>query len=346
MRHSISACLLTLAVLLVAPSPLPVSAGETQTLRIATLAPRGSSGFKTLEQWGKRLTKETGGRVKMQLFPGGVAGDERDVIRKMKLGQIDASGLTSVGLGQIYRPILVLQMPGLFESPEELHAVRAAMTKEWSQKLSERGYVLLGWFDAGFGRIFSKRPIERPSDYKHVRPWVWRDDPMFPAFLEIVGANGVALGLPEVLAALSTGMIDTVTASAVAAVGLQWFRYVTHMSEEAGVAIVGASLITRKKLDALPKDVQERLLASSPAAHAALNRQAFKEDARAEKVLIERGMKVFSIAQHEDEWVEAMLALRDRLVGRLFSAAELERVWTLAKQARAERARARATASP
>jgi TRAP-type C4-dicarboxylate transport system substrate-binding protein len=316
------------------PGVTRVFAGEQHVIRIATLAPRGTPAFKTLDMWNAKLQEKTGGRVKLTFLAGGVAGDERDVIRKMKVGQIDGSGLSSVGLGQIYRPILVLQMPGMFQNDDELHAVRKAMDPAWKQEFKARGFVMLGWFDVGFGRVFSKQPIERPTDYRKVRAWMWREDPMFPSFMEIVGATGVPLGLPEVFPALSTGMVDTVVASSVAAVGLQWFRYLTHMSAEASVAIVGASLITKSKFDSLPKDAQEILLETSPLAHEKLNEDTRVAEKIAHQTLLSRGMKVFYAQKYEAEWIEAGRKLREKLIGRLFTREMIEHVEALVQEAR------------
>jgi TRAP-type C4-dicarboxylate transport system substrate-binding protein len=327
--------LIALLLALFTPSVTRVFAGDEHVIRIATLAPRGTPPFLALERWNEKLRARTQGRVHLQFFAGGISGDERDVIRKMKVGQIDGTGLTSVGLGQIYRPITVLQMPGLFQDNTDLHAVREAMEPSWKKEFSDRGYVLLGWFDVGFGRVFSKRPIEHPTDYRKVRAWMWREDPMFPLFMEIVGANGVPLGLPEVFPALQTGMVDTVIASSVAAVGLQWFRYVTHMSAEAGVALVGASLITKQKFEALPPDAQEAMRETSRELHDALNRDSLKADDVATHTLQARGMKMFSVKPYENEWIDAFSKLREKVIGKLFSKEALEQVEALSKQAHA-----------
>jgi TRAP-type C4-dicarboxylate transport system substrate-binding protein len=339
MKRTLLPVSLALLSLMLSPGLTRVAAGDEHIIRIATLAPRGTPAFRTLDMWNAALQKKTQGRVKLSFLAGGVAGDERDVIRKMKVGQIDGSGLTSVGLGQIYRPILVLQMPGLFQTNAELHAVRKAMEPDWKREFEQRGFVMLGWFDVGFGRVFSRQPIERPTDYRKVRAWMWREDPMFPAFMEIVGANGVPLGLPEVFPALQTGMVDTVIASSIAAVGLQWFRYLTHMGEEASVAIVGASLITKRKFDALPKDAQELLLETSPGAHDRLNQDTVTAEKTAHQTLLSRGMKTFSAKKYEAEWVEAGKKLREKLIGRLFTREALEHVEGLAKSFRAQPAK-------
>ena len=122
----------------------------------------------------------------------------------------------------------------------------------------KEGYQLLGWGDAGFGRIMSNRPILMPQDYKSRAPvGAARESSVFPEFMKIIGANGVPLGIPEVFPALQTGMIDTVMVSALAAVALQWFRNVTHMTKEAQIPIVGATLVRKELLQDLPPEHQQ-----------------------------------------------------------------------------------------
>ncbi|MET0342659.1 MAG: TRAP transporter substrate-binding protein DctP [Polyangiales bacterium] len=330
-------CALVLAVsLLVVPSLTHVSAAGTTTIRMASLAPAGSSWDKLFRAWGGSLKKETGGAVQFQFFPGGVAGDERDVIRKMKLGQLDAAGLTSIGLGQIARPITVLQMAGIFENYKQLNHVRDTMAPEFNEMFAKEGYRILGWGDAGFGRIFSKKPILKPEDYKSVRPWVPREDPSLPEFMKIVGANGVPLGIPEVFPALQTGMVDTVVASAIAAVALQWFRYVTHMSKEASVAIVGATVVRDELFKTLAPEHQKVLLDTGKKAHAALIAQIQTEDQKAYKTLISRGVTEFDTLGSpatQAAWKKVNDELLKRLTGRLWSKELLAKVIKTAQSA-------------
>ena len=320
-----------LAALLVfgVPSLAHVSAAGTTTIRMASLAPAGSSWDKLFRAWGGSLKKETGGAVQFQFFPGGVAGDERDVIRKMKLGQMDAAGLTSIGLGQIARPVSVLQMAGIFENYKQLNHVRDTLAPDFNAMFEKEGYRILGWGDAGFGRIFSKKPILKPEDYKSVRPWVPREDPSLPEFMKIVGANGVPLGIPEVFPALQTGMVDTVVASAIAAVALQWFRYVTHMSKEASVAIVGATVLREDLFKTLAPDHQKVLVDTGKKAHAALIAQVQTEDQKAYKTLLSRKVIEYDATSSPEQraaWQKVNDELLKRLTGRLWSKELLEKV--------------------
>ncbi|MGE3633915.1 MAG: TRAP transporter substrate-binding protein DctP, partial [Sandaracinaceae bacterium] len=204
-----------------APRPVDAQDGAIQ-LRLATLAPRGSSWMRVFDAWNNTLRQRTNNRLSLRIYAGGSQGDERDVIRKIRIGQLDGAAVTSTGLSLVVRPVLVLQAPGVVTTYQQLDRARNAMSAEFGTQFQQNGVHFLGWGDVGEGRIFSNRPIERPRDLRSVRPWVWRDDSMFGEFLSVVGANGVRLGVPEVLPALSTGQVDTVVASATAASALQW----------------------------------------------------------------------------------------------------------------------------
>ncbi len=321
--------MLAIGCVVAVPSFTRVSAGGTTTIRMATLAPAGSSWDKIFRLWNNSVEKETGGAVKFQFFNGGVAGDERDVIRKMKLSQMDASGLTSIGLGQIQRSVAILQMPGIFDNYDRLNKVREKMAPEFEGLFIKEGYHLLGWGDAGFGRVFSKKPILNPEDYKSVRPWVPKEDSTMPELMKMIGANGVSLGIPEVFPALQTGMIDTVVASAIAAVALQWFRYVTHMSSDANIAIVGATLVREPVFQSLAPDHQKILVDTGKKAHAALIKQVQKEDENAYKTLKGRGMIEFNplaTPEQAKKWEALNADLIKRVTGKIFPKEMLVRV--------------------
>ena len=301
---------------------------------MATIAPKSSKPMRILRAWDNTMREKTQNRVSFRFYAGGIAGDERDVLRKMKVNQIDATSLTTVGLGQIVRSASVLQMPGLFKSYAELNAVRTAMDAEWRKAFDDAGYQLLGWFDVGFGRIFSAQPVAKPSDLKKTRPWVWRDDPVFPELMKIVGANGVPLGLPEVFPALQTKMVDTVIASPVAALGLQWFNNVQYMTKQADIALVGATLISNQLFKSMPPDCQQALLESGKLAHQKALELIEGEELASYNELRSRGIKEVDTVPHAAEWQKAYTDLRTQLTGKLFTKDLLDRVSAAAESAR------------
>jgi TRAP-type transport system periplasmic protein len=327
--------LLTVLSVLLLPSLAHVSAAAATSIRMGVLAPAGSTWDKVFRAWNNSVTKETGGGVSFQFFLGGVAGDERDVIRKMKLGQMDASSLTSIGLGQIARPTQLLQVPGILQSPKQLTHVREKLAPELQAMFTQEGYTLLGWGDAGAARYFAKKPILKPEDLKSARPWVPRDDVALPEMMKVIGANGVPLGIPEVFPALQTGMVDAVTVSAIAAVALQWFRYLTYVSKNAPVTILNATVVRSAVLEGLAPDHVRSLMETGKKAHAALIDQVAKEDERAYKTLLARGMKEFdalATPAQKKAWDDVNSEVIKRLTGKLWTKALLERVRATASE--------------
>jgi TRAP-type transport system periplasmic protein len=335
MKPKLRWALLVVCCALMLPSQARVSAAGATSIRLGLLAPAGSTWDKVFRAWNNSLAKATDGGVNFQFFLGGVAGDERDVIRKMKLGQMDAGTLTSIGLGQIARPTQILQVPGILENYKQLTHVREKLAGEFQEMFAHEGYTLLGWGDAGFARYFAKKPILTPQDLKSARPWVPRDDPALPELMKVIGANGVPLGIPEVFPALQTGMVDAVTVSAIAAVALQWFRFLTHVSKEAPVAIVSATVVRNDMLKGLAPDHAKILIDTGKKAHAALVEQVMKEDERAYKTLLARGVKEFQAMgtpAQKKAWDDVSAEVIKRLTGKLWTKDLLERVKAVAKE--------------
>ena len=303
----------------VAGTPHGATAEGKTVIRYATLAPSQSTFGKVLKAWSRSLSKETDGRVELRYYSGGSQGDERDFIRKIRAGQMDAAGVTATGLGIIVRPVLVLSSPGLIETYEELERVRATLTPRFDEMFREAGFELLAWADAGKGRIMSTRPIRRPADLRSARPWVWKDDPIFSEFLKVVGANGVRLGVPEVYGALQTQMVDVVPASAIGAVALQWYTKLNYMSKDNFGIVMGASIVKKEKFDQLSPEDQRVLKDTAARAGRALDSVVRRDDAEAFNVLIKRGIELVDTAPHRSEWEAAAAETRTRLTGRIFS---------------------------
>jgi TRAP-type C4-dicarboxylate transport system substrate-binding protein len=318
---------LAAACLLVGGSRAPRAQADGKTvIRYATIAPGGSSFGKILKAWGRTLSKETEGRVELRYYSGGSQGDERDFVRKMRVGQMDAAGLTTIGLGIIVRPVLVLAAPGIIETYEQLDRVREKMDERFAKMFEDAGFVLLNWSDAGGGRIMSTMPILRPADLKASRPWAWKDDPIFAEFLKVVGANPVRLGVPEVYAALQTKMVDVVPVSPLAAVAMQWFTKLKYMSKDSFGIILGASVVKKEKFDQLSPADQEVLMDSARRAARALDKIVRRDDGKAYDTLIKRGIKLVDTGPYRAEWDKAADETIDRLTGRIFSKSLLAEV--------------------
>ena len=332
-KQTLLMALLAVGLMLVPGTvPRPVDAQSGETLRIATLAPRGSSWARVFNAWNNSLRQATNNGLSLRVYYGGSQGDERDVIRKIRIGQLDGAAVTATGLSLVVRPVLVLQAPGVVENYRQLDRAREAMGDEFAQQFQQNGVRLLGWGDVGEGRIFSNRAINRPRDLRSVRPWQWRDDSMFGEFLSVVGATGVRLGVPEVLPALSTGQIDTVVASATAASALQWHTRVTHVTQQANTILVGATILSQEKYESLSAEHRAALDETSERAHRTLVARIRRDDRRYYTALTtSHGLTAVDISAHQSEWQQAARQTRERLAGRLYPRALMERVMAAAR---------------
>lgn len=294
-------------------------------IRIATLAPRQSALGEAFQELKKELRERSQGQVELKMYHGGVAGDEMTVARKMRVGQLDGALLTSTGLGALVPQVLVLQAPGLITSYPALDDVREELAPEFDTLFDKAGYALISWGDSGQIRIFSKHKIQHPSDLQNVRPWVWRGSPTMKAFIEAAGANGVTLGLPEVFSGLQTGMVDTVIASSIGVLGFQWHTRLKTMTKPGGGIVVGAYVIKKDRLEALPKGIQAFIRQSATDNAGAFREGGRQLDKEASEALAAR-LKTVNLWRNQHAWEAVQREARNALAGRLYSKSLMVRV--------------------
>jgi TRAP-type transport system periplasmic protein len=310
----------------------PVEAAETQYLRIATLAPRDSDMAKGFMKLDKGMKQASGGAWGVRLYPSGVAGDEPDVLRKMKIGQMDASLITSIGLSQIVRETTLLNTPGVVPDAKGWEKVRKEMTPEWDKAFEKQGYKLLAWGETGALRIFAKDPLDRPSSVKKMRPWLWPAAQAMKETWLALGANGVPLGVPEVYGALQTGMVDAVINSCLTLVALQWHTNLKHMTAETSGVLIGGMLMSDKKWAELPPDVQKIVMNEVQSNQDTDAEDMRKTDERAYQNLLKRGYTAhkWKGTDAEQEMLKVNETVQKRLVGRMYTAEQLEKVKKIA----------------
>ena len=302
------------------------SAEGPNVIRFASLAPPGSAFMKVMKAWNRSLKKGTQNRVELRFYSGGSQGDERDFIRKVRAGQVDAAGVTTTGLGMVVRPVLVLTAPGLITEYDQLERARTELGPRFNEMFEAAGFKNMAWGEAGKNRIFSVEKFAKPEDLKALRPWAWKDDPIFAEFVRIVGANPVRMGVPEVYGGLQTRMIDVVPTSSIAAVAMQWYTRLNYVAKENFAIIVGGSLIKREKFEELSEADQKVLLDTSERAARALDTLARRDDETAYQSMIERGMVEVDLSPHRAEWDAVAAQTRKNLTGRVYSKSLLEAV--------------------
>ncbi len=243
-----------------------VTASPEYTIKFATLAPSGTTWMNLLEDWDKDLRAKSNGRIGFKFYPGGVQGDEPDVLKKMRFNQLQGGAFTGYGIGRMYSPSRVLELPFLFNNTDEIDFVRKQFTTEFKQGFEDNGYVLLGWMEVGFIHMFSKQPIYSLEDMRTRRIWLWQGDPMGKAFFSASDISPVPLSIVDVYTSLSTGLIDTVYAPPLGAIALQWFTKTQYVSSVPMTNGMGGLIVSKKFYAKLPADLQKILSETGKAA--------------------------------------------------------------------------------
>ena len=303
-----------LALLLMLAS-LPLWADETYVLKFATLAPQGSTWANILVDWGAKVEKESQGRLKFKLYPGGVSGDEPDVLRKIRFGQLQGAALTGHGIGHIYSPARVLEMPFLFRNYEEIDYVRQRLMPEIVAGFRKNDFELVGWMEVGFIRFFSRAPIHSLEDLKKRRIWLWQGDTLAAALFSASGISPVPLPITEVFTSLSTGLIDTTLAPPLGAIALQWYTKTPYMTEIPMADGIGGLVVASKFFGKLPKDLQALLLRTGEEASVRLISETRRDNEKSIAVLKQNGVSV--TLGWKDVKESDMFDLRDRAAADL-----------------------------
>jgi TRAP-type transport system periplasmic protein len=311
-------------------------AGKSNRIKIATLAPEGSTWMQALRKLDKELKKETGGELSFKFYPGGVSGDEKDVIRKVRIGQIHAAGFTGVGLGELLPESRVLDLPFLFESDQEVEHVYEKLQGYFAEKFEQKGYVLLGWVPLGWVHFFSKKEIVSIDDIRQTKAWMWEGDPLVQASYKTLGVSPFPLSVTDVLLSLQTGMIETVYASPVAALALQWFTKVKYMSQTPMGFGVGGILISKRKYNKLKEDQQKILKKLSKNFLKKLVHENYKDNVKSIQAMQEAGLKLAKKPDEKTvkEFRHLGKKIQEALVGKLFSADLLKKVTDSIKEVR------------
>jgi len=270
------------------------AAGAAQPLeiKIATLAPEGSSWMKTFEAINAEVNKKTNAEVRFKFYPGGVLGDERDMLRKMYIGQIQGAVLTSAGLSAIFGEMDVFQIPFLFQSYDEVDFVIKEMDGFFREGFEKNGHVLLGWTEGGFVRLMSTTPIATLGDLKKAKVWTWADSPMTKAIFDEAGIAAIPLSIPDVLVGLQTGLVDVVYAPPTGAISLQWFTKIKYITDVNLTYLIGGVVIRKDIFAKISPPNQEILMDTCSRQMAQLKTTIRKENQEALQVMVKQGIKI------------------------------------------------------
>jgi TRAP-type C4-dicarboxylate transport system substrate-binding protein len=288
------------------------------TIKLGTVAPANSPWDLVLRRLAADWSRISDGEVELKIFPGGIAGDEPDMIRKMRIGQLHAATLTAGSLNDIYPGALALATPMLIRTNDEMIAVLGEVAPFLEQHLEQRGFVALMWAPIGWVKFFARQPVRTLADLRRQNLWVGDAGAAEIRAWQHAGFKVVALPVTEVTTALQSGMIDAYLTSPLAAASFQWFGIAPHMNDLSLAPLYGALLINKRVWERVPESIRPRLRAVARAAAERLSATAHEQDDLAVHVMRAHGLQVHeATAALEQDWEQIAAREFQSLIGEV-----------------------------
>ena len=290
-------------------------------VRMATLVPEGSSWHLVLKETLEKWKTISGGRVVVRLYPGGVAGDDPDVVRKMRLGTLNAGVLTEVGVAEIDKSVYALGVPLMYDSYEEVYYVLEKMQPRLEASLEAKGFIVLNWADGGWVHFFTQKPVAVPDDLRGLKLFSWAGDSAAVEIWRSARFNPVPLPSTEIATALQTGLVNALGAPPQVAVISQFFNYARNMTELHWQLLLGATLITKSTWEKIPADLRPAMLEATREAGRRLQQEVRQSEAKDVEAMKKRGLNVVPVSpKQRAEWYKLTEAMYPKIRGEIVPA--------------------------
>ena len=307
-----------------------LSADAATVIKVSLITPEGSAWTNALHNMAAKVKQRTEGEIQFKIYAGGISGDEIDVLRKMRVNRIHAAGFSGVGLGVLLPQVRILEAPLLYRNYAEIDRVKEVLAPEFQDELNKKGYILLGFAEAGFVRFFSKVQMTGPQNFKPLKMWVWKDDPVAKNSLETLGIKTYPLHLTDVNTGLETGMINSFYSPPLAAIAFQWYAKIQYMLDYPMVNSTGAFVIKKRTFARLSPRNQEILREESDIFCRELILQARRQNEESLEVLREVGITFETPSPQQIQLFEdSAQKIYDNSIDRLYSKELFDKVNTI-----------------
>jgi TRAP-type C4-dicarboxylate transport system substrate-binding protein len=304
-----------------------------QQIKLAMMVPEGSGWGKNLKAFSKEVETATGGEVSLKVYYGGVSGDEPDVLRKIRIGQLHGGIFTGKTLGEISGDVRVIETPFTFYNDhKKASAALSSMTSEFNQLLKSKGLINLGFYEIGMVYVVSTKKVANLKELKGIKIWAWEGDELVRAMIESLGLVSVPLALPDVLSSLSTGIIDAAYAPPLAILALQWQTKVKYLIDFPTAFSIGALLVSDKMWSKVSPANQAKVMEISARYVKLANENSYVENEQARAQLKKAGVE---FVKFPDSDTKAAASVRSEVVkklqGKLYSAQIFQKLEKAAK---------------
>ena len=317
---------------------LPLQAKPKRVvIKLATLAPKGTTWANHLYAMAKEVKEATQGRVKFRIYPGGVMGEEPDVLNKMRSGQLHAGVFTGVILGEIFPDSRVLELPLLFKSYEEVDYVRDRLLPDLQKGFMENGYHLLGLFEIGNIYIYTNKAVHNLEELRGVKMWAYEGDKIQEKLFELAKFVPVFLPVTDVRTALQTGLINACFAPPLVAVSFQWDTKVKFYADPPLVNGMAGALITKKRWDRISPEDQKIIMEIAARHQPQIIKDGRRDNKESLEKMRENGVERVAIDSKGMADLQKICdTMREELTGSYFSKGMMDHLFQLLDEYRAK----------
>lgn len=273
--------------------------GKKTIIKMATLAPEGTRWHGMLVEMGQKWSEATNGEVVLRIYPSGVVGDERDMIRKIRIGQIHAAAVTTEGLSELNQEIYSLIIPLLFDDWDDVDWIRERLEDDLIAGIEESGFKLLTWTDVGWVKWFTKDPMKFPEDLKGMKIFNWAGEFRTLQLWKRGGFNAVQLASIDILSGLQTGLINAIGTNPMVALASQWFGIANNMLDMRWGLLTGGIVIDKRIWDKIDPEYQDKMMEAVMEINIAQQAEGRYQDDESIKVMKEYGLKVQPLTDEE-----------------------------------------------
>lgn len=275
----------------------------SKTIKIATLSPEGTYWMKQMRVGAKEIKERTQGRVKFKFYPGGVMGNDENVLRKIRIGQLHGGAVTLGTLSQSTPDVTLYGLPYLFSSLDDAAEIRKTTDPMLSEAIEKNGFVNFGFAQGGFTYLMSNEPIRSLEDLRQRKSWIPEKSEVGLSVYRYVGVAPISLPLSDVLTGLQTGLIDTITTSPIGALALQWHTHIGYVTDQPLNYLVAMMIIDEKVYKKLSETDQMIVRDVMGKAYKKIDQQNKKNNIAAREALINQGVKFIKLSEKDKiEW--------------------------------------------
>lgn len=301
-------------------------------IKMATLAPSGSVWHENLKEIAAEWSKVSSGAVTLRIYPDGVAGDEADMVRKIRIGQLHGAMITNAGLSRIVTEANALTIPLAVDSWESLDRVRNALKPELEKLLEAQGIIVLNWGDGGWVRFFVSKPDVSVKAVQKAKLFVWSSDDGTADLWKASGFNAIPLASTDILPGLQTGMINAYNTTATLALASQWFAFTPYMIDMPWAPLIGVTVVNKDTWEKIPESMRSELKQIAEDSGRRLQKEVRRMEDQAVAEMQKHGLKVIKPSEDQyKEWQTVVKLAHTKIRGSLVPAQWFDNAMRAAK---------------